>query len=156
MINISLQKWQLRHLLNISWRQALKKSVRIVCAPRVARHLQFKREAHCLKTTPSDFADNRAWTNPENKSQLGCIGKDYVKDSNLLVFRYFWNDTHQVLAGTVEFTSATEGPPGSYVCHMDNLSFCLDLCCSLTSAPSSLCVTVTARLRARSEHRDRF
>lgn len=69
------------------------------------------------KFLPCDFADNRAWTNPENKSQLGCIGKDYVKDSNLLVFRYFWNATHQVLAGTVEFTSATEGPPGVYDCH---------------------------------------
>ena len=91
-----------------------------VGAARVARHLQFKRDSlkltSYLQIMPSDFADNRAWTNPENKSQLGCIGRDYVKDSNLLVFRYFWNDTHQVLAGTCEFTSATEGPPGTHVC----------------------------------------
>jgi hypothetical protein len=59
------------------------------------------------------FADNRSWTNPQSKSEFGCIGLDYVKDAKLLDIRYYWNETHQVLRGTATFPSCCEGPPGT-------------------------------------------
>jgi len=55
--------------------------------------------------------ENRPWANDRNRTDSGCVGKDFVFYQAKVFMRFFWNEKTSELAGVVHWNENAEGPP---------------------------------------------